>query len=41
MTPLHMGAMCARITAVVEDVLKIKLPNLPGPLEEYLAPWER
>jgi ABC-type nitrate/sulfonate/bicarbonate transport system substrate-binding protein len=27
--------------AVVESVLKIRLPNLSGPLEEYLAPWER
>jgi ABC-type nitrate/sulfonate/bicarbonate transport system substrate-binding protein len=26
---------------IIEEVLKIKLPNLPGPLEQYLAPWER
>jgi ABC-type nitrate/sulfonate/bicarbonate transport system substrate-binding protein len=26
---------------VVEEVLKIRLPNLPGPVEDYLAPWER
>ncbi len=27
--------------AVVENVLKIKLPNLSGDLSQYLAPWER
>ncbi len=26
---------------VVRNVLKIKLPNLPGDLNEYLGPWER
>ena len=25
---------------VVKGLLKIKLPNLPGPMSEYLAPWE-